>query len=79
MNRKTGIVKFWKHSWGIIACDDGSADHFIHWKHIETDMGNYAYLHQGQAVSFHSTKTERGLAARELRVEAEAEMIQHGY
>lgn len=58
---KTGKVKWFNDTkgFGFIACDDGSADCFVHHKDILGQKG-FRTLAEGQKVTFDVTTTEKG-------------------
>lgn len=63
-----GNVKWFnnKKGFGFITPTDGSTDVFVHYSSIQVE--GYRSLKEGQEVEFETTKSEKGLEARDVRV-----------
>ena len=62
----TGTVKWFndEKGFGFISLEDGQGDVFVH--HSSIQMDGFKSLKQGQKVSFHVTKSPKGLQATEV-------------
>jgi CspA family cold shock protein len=61
----TGVVRWFRRSYGMIDCPDVGADIFVHFEAIEGE--GYRSLYAGERVSFTAVLTEKGWQAREVR------------
>lgn len=64
MSKGTGVVKFFKGTYGFILPDDGGRDIFFHWSNI--DMDGYRYLERGERVLFDKIVRYRGPAVKRV-------------
>ena len=61
----TGIVRWFRRSYGMIDSQDVDADVFVHFEAIEGD--GYRSLCAGERVTFTAIFTEKGWQARNVR------------
>ncbi len=62
-----GVVKSWHTGWGIITPTDGGEEVFVHRTEIRSPVGRHR-LAPFERVSYQVVETERGPAARCVRV-----------
>lgn len=62
----SGVVKWFNEGkgFGFIKPDDGSADHFVHFKQIKVE--GFKTLSEGQKVEFSSVKGAKGVEAHNV-------------
>lgn len=67
-NRISGVVKWFSGSkgYGFLERKDGGKDVFVHYSSIEGD--GYKSLNEGDAVTFVTSNTPKGLQADSVRV-----------
>lgn len=71
--KQRGVVKWFNGTkgYGFIQRSDG-ADVFVHFSHIDPEKKGYKSLNEGDEVEFDSVKTDKGWAARNVMVVAQA-------
>ena len=65
----TGTVKWFNDSkgYGFLTQDGGGPDVFVHYSAI--DAGGFKTLQQGTKVTYEIVQTEKGLQAKQVKVE----------